>query len=262
MYCSLCGRPNEQEANFCKHCGAELTAPSGAAPKQAAAPPQPKKGCCSCFGCFFTTSIIFAVLFAALVYVIYSGPESVNRFFAAGAGHKKEMASLEVSDESGKQLEKRVSKFSGDIQKGGTAEIALKETELNSFIAKNLPLLKDPKGQVEFREAKLKVIPEGVRLMGVVKILKFESFFMLSAKAAVNGQRQIEYTVWESQLGKIKFPAALLSSMIGRIKKMAKLPEGSTNQLTIGGATFNVNKIEYGNGVITIECANAAAPKK
>jgi len=262
MYCSQCGRPNEQESNFCKHCGAELTA-AGAAPKQNTAPP-PQKGCCSCScsGCFFMSSFIFAVFAAVIAYVIYSGPESVNKFFAAGDEVKKEMASLPVSDESGKLLEKHVAEFFDYIKKGGTVEIHLKEMELNSFIAKNLPFVKDPKGQAEFREVKLKVIPDGIRLMGVAKILKFESFFMLSAKATVNAERKIEYTVWESQFGKIKFPAALLSAMIGQIKKMAKLPEGSSNQITMNGVTFSVNKLEYKDGKIIIECVNNAAPKK
>lgn len=262
MYCSQCGRPNEQEANFCKHCGAELVA-AGAPPKQNAAPP-PKKGCCSCScsGCFFMSSFLFAVFFAVMAYVIYSGPESVNTFFAAGEDVKKEMASLPVSDESGKQLEKNVGEFFEYIKKGGTVEIHLKEMELNSLIAKNLPLIKDPKGQAEFKAVKLKIVPEGIKLMGVAKIMKFESFFMLSAKAVVNEQRQIEYTVRESQLGKIKFPAALLSAMIGQMKKLAKLPEGTSNKVTMNGVTFDVNKINYKDGKIIIECANNAAPKK
>jgi len=202
------------------------------------------------------------VFFAAIAYVIYSGPESVNKFFVAGEDVKKEMDSLAVSDESGKQLEKHVSEFFEYIQKGGTVEVHLKEMELNSFIAKSLPLLKDPQGQAEFKAVRLKVIPDGIRLMGVARVMKFESFFMLSAKAVVNAEHNIEYTVWESQLGKIKFPAALLSAMIGQIKKMAKLPEGSTNRVTMRGVAFDVSRIEYKDGKIIIECVNNSSPKK
>lgn len=251
MFCPNCASPNDPGSNFCRQCGAPI--------RSAAAPPggeKPKKrGCCSCSGCLFTLSLLF---FAALVfgaYAIYSGPEFINKFLAPSEDSVKELAALPVTKDDADALEKNLAEFEKYIQKGGTIEIHLKEIELNSFIARRLPAMKNPGEEVGVKDLKVKLTEEGVRFMGVVKAMKLESYFAFNARATVGENKLVSWQFSSMKLGKVPMPAFVFNSILKLAENYIKRQPG-TNRFSFGGTGFQINRVAYLNSKIVIECFN------
>jgi|GEM_PF-4646107 len=250
MFCAQCGTQNEPDSNFCKKCGSplhqnQLNPPAGEAPK--------KRGCCSCSGLMLGCSLIFFAALIFLGYAIYSGPEFLNKFLAPSDEIQKEISSFAVTNEDANQLQKNIDEFKKYIQKGGTIEVHLKEIELNSHISKTLPALKDPKNEMKVEDLKIKLSESGIKVMGIVKVLKLRSYFAAAFKVSVNANNTFDYTLNELTLGKLGIPSIFFNMMLGFAQRYVNFSR-SSNEVNYNGIKFNILKITYLDSKIVIEC--------
>ncbi|HBC76177.1 MAG: hypothetical protein A2008_04200 [Candidatus Wallbacteria bacterium GWC2_49_35] len=256
MFCPTCATPNEPGSNFCKQCGASIRSAGGGGPQPGDKPK--KKGCCSCSGCLFAVSLIFFTFMLFMAYAIYSGPEFMNKFLAPSEENSKELAALPVTRDDADSLEKNLAEFEKYIQKGGTIEIHLKEIELNSFISRRLPAMKNPGEEVKVKDLKVKLTEDGIRVIGVLKAMKLESYFAMNVKATVDENKLISWQFSGMRVGRVWMPAFVFNALLNTAKKYVKSQPG-INQFSFGGTSFQINKIAYLNSKIVIECYN---PKK
>ena len=250
MFCPNCATPNDPSSNFCKQCGSPIKAASGAPPTDKA---PKKRGCCSCSGCLFTVSLLFFAFLIFLAYAFFSGPEFINKFLLPSEDNLQELALLPVTKDDADSLEKNLSEFQKYIHKGGTVEIHLKEIELNSFINRRLLVLKNSAGDALLKDLKVKLTQDGIKFMGIARVLKLESYFTANIKLTVDENKKAGYELSGIKIGKIWIPSILFNSLLGAVKKYAQ-PSTGVSQFNYGGTSFQINKIAYLKSKVIIEC--------
>lgn len=258
MFCPQCGTGNDSNSNFCKQCGCQIGNVSvggpGGGSRPVQAPPPPKKGCCSCSSIMFGCAFFFFVIFGFLAYTIYSGPQFMAKFMETPEIKKAEMSAYIVSEDDAKKFDNILSEFQKYISTSDKPiMLVFKESELNSKLNQMLPIPLDAKKESVVQNVKIKLLPDGVKIMGIIKLVKLESFFELNGKILVANSK-FDINLTQFQLGSVNLPISVINPILNEIKKKQ---DGQGNKLTFGNVKCAVNKLGYEEGKVSIELVKA-----
>lgn len=259
MFCPQCGMSNDSGSNFCKQCGCQIGNTAAGGPQSGRqvmqAPPKPKRGCCSCSSIMLGCAFFFLLLFGFLGYAVYSGPQFITKFFETPLEKKAEIAAFTVSDDDAKKFDNIISEFQKYIATSDKPIMLLfKESELNSKLNQMLPIPLDAKKESLVQNIKIKLLPDGIKIMGLVKLVKLESFFEINGKISVVDSK-FDINLNQFQLGSVKLPVALINPFMN---ELTKRQSGSSNKVSMGNIKCAINKLGYEDGKISIELVKAA----
>lgn len=250
MFCSKCGIKNNDNANFCSQCGTPLRSFS---PNVNMNAPQ-KKGCCSCTSIFLILAFIPLLILGILTYIIYSGPDSLNKFLAPKEDNLKFLSSFSTSENDALTFEKNILEFEKYISKGDTVELHIKENEINSYLKYKVLVSKNANNPL--KDLKLKFTSSGLSFIGIVNIQKIDAYFEILSNIFVE-QNEIKFKILSSKLGIIPMPAFALNILIDLFKTYINKKSNNLNplnQFKLGNTEFKINHILFLNSKMVLEC--------